>query len=267
MAHNSILIRMPGERMPSYWGSNPGTGEEKLPYPNDGGQCKVLGSTVVAFETRPEYAYAASDTTAAYHPDKCRLALRQFVFIAPDWFVVFDRVISTDPSYPKTWLLHTAAEPALSGDTFTAAHEQGRLFCRTLLPEPAAIGKIGGPGKQFWSDGRNWPIPPDWPVDPNTPLLGQWRVEVSPRTPAREDFFLHFIHVGDARLARMAPSRLLRDETHAGVRFETPAGAWEVWFATAGPPSGRIRLERGGREVLHRPLARDVAPQSGFLRG
>ncbi len=145
VAHNSILIRMPGEQMPPYWGSNPGTGEEKLPYPNDGGQRKVLGSTVVAFETRPEYAYAAGDATDAYHPDKCRLALRQFVFIAPDWFVIFDRVISTAPTYPKTWLLHTTAEPALEGDTFSAAHEEGRLFCRTLLPERAAIGKLGGP--------------------------------------------------------------------------------------------------------------------------
>lgn len=264
VAHNCILIHMPGEQMPSYWGAIPAPGEERLPFPNDGGQQKQLGSQMVAFETRPEYAYAAGDATATYHPDKCRLALRQFVFIAPDWFVIFDRVISADPSFKKTWLLHTIEEPRIEEGAFTADHEEGRLFCRTLLPEAAAVEKMGGPGKQFWSGGRNWPLPKTWRVRDTTPTLGQWRIEVAPRAAAREDFFLHVIHAAGTSLARMAPCALVRDAGRVGARIETPAGAWEVLFGTEGPASGRIRLTRGASAVLDRELTHAVAPQRGL---
>ena len=261
VAHNCILIRMPGESMPTYWGSDPGAGEEKLPYPNDGGQQSVVGSHLVAFESRPEYAYLAGDATATYNSAKCGLALRQFVFLAPDHFVVFDRVTSTDPSYRKSWTLHTVAEPALSGDTFSAEHEQGRLFVKTLLPARAVLDKVGGPGRQFWSDGRNWALPKGYSVPDTTPLLGQWRVEVSPSRAAREDHFLHLIQAGGPALAA---SSLVRGKDRAGVRFRSGANVWEVTFGTSGTPTGHIRLTRGGKTLVNRDLTRVVAPQSGL---
>ncbi|MCX6620956.1 MAG: heparinase II/III family protein, partial [Acidobacteria bacterium] len=42
VAHNCLLIHMPDERMPRYWG-NPAPDEEPLPPPNDGGQRKDRG--------------------------------------------------------------------------------------------------------------------------------------------------------------------------------------------------------------------------------
>ena len=92
IAHNCILINMPGEQLPVYvdvgagggqrWGA-PAPEEEDRPVPNDGGQYKLLGSEVVAFETKDEYSYAAGDATESYSPKKCKLALRQFVFLNP----------------------------------------------------------------------------------------------------------------------------------------------------------------------------------------
>ncbi len=263
VAHNCVLIHMPGEEMPRYWGRR-APGEPDLPVPNDGGQRRRIGSKVAAFETTPEYAYVAGDATAVYHPDKCRLALRQFVFLPPNHFVVFDRVVSTDASYKKTWLLHTAAEPAITGYTFTAVHEQGRLFCRTLLPERAAVTKIGGPGKQFWSGGRNWPLPPGYRTPDTHPLLGQWRVEVSPEEERTQDLFLHLIEAGDAELERMAEAELVRREEQVGVRFGYGDREWEVLFGTSGPPSGRIKMAADGEIRLDRPLAEDVQPQAGL---
>ena len=172
----------------------------------------------------------AGDATATYHPDKCKLALRQFVFLAPDHFVIFDRVDST---YPKTWLLHTAEEPAIAGASFTAAHEQGRLACRTLLPEKAKLEKIGGPGRQFWSGGRNWPLPKDYAYPGTTPLFGQWRVEV-----ATDGAF--FLHVLDAA-GRPIAATLVRREKQIGARVRTGAGEWEVLFGTEGPASAQVR--------------------------
>lgn len=256
VAHNGILIRMPGEQMPSYWGANPGAGEEAQPFPNDGGQQSVIGSKVVAFESHPEYAYVAGDATASYNSAKCRLALRQFVFIRPDVFVIFDRVVSTDPLYPKTWLLHTVGEPTIDGNVFSASHEEGRLWSRALLPAKAHLTKIGGPGRQFWSDGRNWALPQGYAFPDTTPLFGQWRVEVTPAAPAREDVFLHVLNAAGTPLdARVAGT---------GVIFRAGADEWEITFASQGAAAGHVKMSHGGRTVIDRKLADSVTPQSGL---
>ncbi len=264
VAHNCILIHMPGEIMPRYWGDNPAPGEERLPVPNDGGQNQVTGSRVIAFESAPQFAYVAGDATATYNPAKCRMAVRQFVFLPPDHFVILDRVVATQPQYEKTWLLHTAGEPDIRGAVFTARHEQGRLFSRTLLPEGARLGKIGGPGRQFWSGGRNWPLPKGFPEPDTNPLFGQWRVEVSPTSPRESDLFLHVLEAADAGARSMARVDLTRRDGMVGARIETPNGVWEVLFHTGGPPGGRIRLERGGIRALDRALSSGVQPQKGL---
>jgi hypothetical protein len=249
--------------MPRYW-HYVAPDEEALPVPNDGGQRKIMGSKVVAFESMPDYAYIAGDATEAYHKAKCGLALRQFVFLPPNHFVVMDRVTSTRPEYKKTWLLHTAAEPAIHGNEFTAAHEKGRLFCRTLLPERVSVTKIGGPGKQFWSDGRNWPLPKGSRTRDTNPLLGQWRVEVSPARARTEDIFLHVIETAEASQTRMARTKLVREGGRTGVRFRDGAAEWEVMFDTEGPAGGHIRLRNGGTVNVDRELTREVMAQAGL---
>ena len=274
VAHNCILIRMPGEQLPIYvdkgagggqrWGA-PAPEEEELPVPNDGGQYELIGSRVEAFETGDRYSYVASDATESYDPRKCELALRQLVFLDPDYFVVFDRVTSADPSYKKSWLLHTSGEPLVTGDTFTTTDENGRLYSRTLLPERAELETVGGPGKQFWSDGRNYPMPQGHAVPDSTRLLGQWRVEVSPSTAERETLFLHFIHVGDRGMREMAMSELVRRDGRVGVRFTSGGSTWEVVFGTDGGPSGHVTITDGETVVVDRELARDVLSQSGLF--
>jgi len=265
VAHNCILIHMPGEVMPRYWG-NRAPGEPDLPYPNDGGQCnQITGSKVVAFETWPEYSYVAGDATEAYHPDKCKLALRQFVFLNPDYFVIFDRVSSTRAEYRKTWLLHTATKPRITAQTFYADQDEGRLFCRTLYPEEATLVPIGGPGKQFWADGRNWPLPEGYRTPDTLQLLGQWRVEVSPVKPREDDFFLHLIQVGDRSLKRMVNARLVKEGDLLGVRFSSGPRDWQVLFGTQGPASGRITIKEHGTVIVERALTAEVQPQKGIF--
>jgi len=265
VAHNCILIHMPGEQMPRYWG-NPAPEEKILPYPNDGGQQKRgIGSKVVAFETTPHFSYVAGDATETYHPDKCKLALRQFVFLPPDFFVVFDRVVSTEAEYKKNWLLHTATEPRLKGDTFYADQDQGRLFCRTLLPENAEITTIGGPGRQFWSDGRNWPFPDGYRTPDTTQLLGQWRVEVSPPEPAQQDYFLHLIQVGDQSLNAMADAELVTVKDSLGVRFSSGSKEWRVVFGQKGPASGHVSIKEDGKKVMDKALTAEVQPQKALF--
>ena len=260
VAHNCILIRMPDERMPNYWGG-PAVSEENLPVPNDGGQNNLLGSKVIAFDENPEYVYIASDATQSYHRDKTNQVVRQFVFLPPNCFLVFDRVNSTKAEYPKTWLLHTAREPVVSGNSFYADQMEGRLFCRTIFPENATLEKIGGEGKQFWSDGRNWSLPvltpDDWnysrsrnrPTDTHE-LFGQWRMEVTPGTPALDDIFLHLIQVGDPSLQAMVDSTTLKSDGSVGVKFTYADTEYEITFNTVGDVGGTLSIHRGGQRIV-----------------
>jgi heparin/heparan-sulfate lyase len=273
VAHNCILIRMPGEQLPVYvdkgagggqrWGA-PAPGEEELPIPNDGGQNELLGSRVVAFETSDDFSYVAGDATKAYSPEKCRLALRQFVFVHPDLFVVFDRVESTKAEYPKTFLLHTATEPVIEGRAWSASHEQGRLFVRTILPERAEITKIGGPGKQFWVDGRNYPMPNNTPPD-TTRLLGQWRVEVNSAERTALTLFLHLLQASDISARDMVKSEPVKRGKRTGVRFSGGGATCEVLFDSEGGAGGHITIRRGGKTAVDRELARTVTPQKGLF--
>ncbi|HUX97069.1 MAG TPA: heparinase II/III family protein [Bacteroidales bacterium] len=275
VAHNCILINMPGEVMPRYWGG-PALSEEDLPIPNDGGQSKLLASDIVAFDENKDYVYIASDATKSYHEDKSKLVLRQFLFLLPDHFVIFDRVITVKPEYKKTWLLHTASEPMIKSNEFYEEYDNGKLFCRTIFPEYAGLTKIGGPGKQFWSGGRNWPLPvltpEDWnyrrsnkvPLD-TVPLLGQWRIEVVPIKAQSEDNFLHLIQVGDLGMKSMVASERIKTDDMMGVRFEINSKKYEIMFATLGEPAGQISIIQNGEKIRDEKFTNKVKLQQGLF--
>lgn len=267
VAHNCVVIHQPGEPPARYWG---GTVEG-----NHGGQHKALGSVVKAFETNDDFTYVAGDATACYQhgavktadgatlPEKCALATRQLVFLMPNHFVIFDRVATTDPSYRKEWLLHTAYEPVIADNVVRADHEQGRMFCRTLLPADATLTPVGGPGKEFWAAGKNWDIFTGNLKPAALAMMGQWRVEVSPGAPRNEDVFLHVIQVGDQALETMDATELVQADDTCGVRIRVGGMTWEVSFATTGDLRGHIK--RTGGPALNRDLTTTVAPQSGIM--
>jgi heparin/heparan-sulfate lyase len=173
VAHNCVTVRMPGETLPKYWGEL-AAGETAQPVPNDGGQNDQLACTLRYHKETADYVYLASDATKAYNSSKTSNVMREFVYLFPDLFVVLDRVNSSKAEYQKTWLYHTVDEPQIDGLTFTETSQGGRTICRTLYPADAVMEKIGGPGKQFWSDGKNWPLPAELPSNcppENWPLL------------------------------------------------------------------------------------------------
>jgi heparin/heparan-sulfate lyase len=174
-------------------------------------------------------------------------------------------VTSTKPEYKKTWLLHTATEPQFDGSVFTAFQDGGRLYSRTLLPEQPEMVKIGGPGRQFMVGNQNFPLPKAYAIRDTTQLLGQWRVEVSPKKAAAADCFLHLIQAGDIGLPRMAKSELVRKGKRTGVRFTDQGRTWEILFDTEGPAGGHITITAGARTILDRELARKIQPQKGLF--
>ena len=262
VAHNCVVIHQPGEPPARYWGGTV--------VGNHGGQHKQLGSLVEAFETNRDYVYVAGDATKCYQhgkqnnlPEKCSLVTRQLVFLMPNHFVIFDRVAATDTSYRKDWLIHTAYQPRISGKTVRADHGDGRMFCKTLLPTDAILTPVGGPGNEFRAAGRNWDIVSAGLKPESLALMGQWRIEVTPGSPRKNDVFLHVIQVGDQQLEAMDETRLLETDDSCGVRLTANGLTWEITFDSTGELGGRIKRTSGLR-TIDSGLATTVLRQTGI---
>ena len=242
VAHNCVTIRMPGEEMPHYWGTAAANEDADTPVPNDGGQCNRVDGKLLSYEEGADYVYIASDATKCYHETKAEQVVREFVWCAPDIFVIFDRVVSDKAEYPKKWLYHTVTEPTIKGNEFAEISQGGKSICRTLLPQKAVISKIGGEGKQFWSDGKNWPLPDPKKEDRSQvhvvnrkagndhPLFGQWRVEISPKKSAEKDYFLHILQVGDESLQSLPKTKCEDGKESVILSFDYAGSTYTLTF-------------------------------------
>ena len=224
VAHNSLLIYDPNEPLPGGWDK-----KQKV-VARDGGQFFFgdhawdtsadmfkagKSATILAEEIsaglQPDYSYFKGDLTNSYnvpkfigvYPPKAELVRRSFVFLnhksndIPGTLIVLDKVISTNASFKKTWLLHMQNEPEINGNKITTVNttdgRNGKLINTVLLPElsNANIQKIGGPGKEYWCDGQNW-------GSVTQEDAGCWRIELSPRANALADNFLNVVQAMDA---------------------------------------------------------------------
>jgi hypothetical protein len=217
VAHNSILIYDPSEKF--FWSQN------LLAAANDGGQRMDssrfwntirspadfqstrdlwnLGSMRVVDYVPGQYHYAMGDASNAYSPEKLKKFTREVLYApAQDTLFVFDRVISTHPSFKKAWLLHGVNDPSVDQDaapgapeakefknasTFRFREGSGELLVHCLLPRERVITRRGGPGHDFytpgddhggaWGSGENWPLEPQegGPLPQDPKLQHMWK--------------------------------------------------------------------------------------------
>ena len=191
---------------------------------------------------RPAYTYLKGDITAAYSA-KAREVKRSQVFLnlggtVPAALIVFDRVTASNPDFKKYWLLQTAVEPSIEGnsqiETLGEQGWSGKLWNTTLLPraENLTVEKIGGPGKEFFVFGKNYPdakVPPD-------PEMGGWRIQVSPKQPAATDLFLNVMQVMDRSVTKPLAIEKIESNGIIGVKIADRV----VVFAGDGPISFKI---------------------------
>jgi hypothetical protein len=204
LAHNTLSIHDPSENV-----GGPREGHQPIPH---GGQNMHVNKhlsfekiikmreelepiadvgRIKAYEATEHYTYVDSVLTNAYRGDlfhsnsvrrgenkaRASLVTRQFLYLRPDVFVIFDRVHATDASFTKDWILHTWNDPQVSGRQVAAdlnAHgggwaeydgdtvsfvgcqklgvQAGKMFVKALLPEKRIIRKRGGPDK----NGNHW---------------------------------------------------------------------------------------------------------------
>ena len=224
VAHNTLLILDPKEPTP-YEGSNSRAISRdggQFTYKNrawdslqemmSAGKSAQILANEISKGTAPDYSYLKGDMTAAYnvpknvaeYPSKAAIVKRSFVFLnlknddVPGALIVLDKVVSTNANFKKTWLLHSQNEPMITDSIInfesTEYGRNGRLQNNVLLPEyhNLQIEKIGGVGKEYWVDGKNW-------GSVTQEDAGQWRIEVSPKDTALSNNFLNVIQATDAQ--------------------------------------------------------------------
>ena len=264
VAHNVVLVHKPDEAFPKYWGMKR---KDHKTVKNYGGMTSVSGSVVKAFETNDKYTYIASDATSCYG-DKCSEAVRQFVFLYPDYVIVYDRVGAVDPSYRKEWLLHMQNEPDVKGRLLKTDSGEGRLFCQTLLPADAHISVVGGDGNEFRVGDINYELSESY-VKGRTekaknngrgPYWGRWRLEVTPAKSTMDDRFLHVLTAASSDRKHPVDAKLVRDRSRDGVQLKVDGHKVTFWFNRTGEIGGECEYD-GARCAL----AVNVQPQEGFI--
>lgn len=270
IAHNSLLVIDPDEKFA--WYRHKGKPERYCC--NDGGQRMAgftgwdpagsfadilsdeyhVGNTLAA-ATSGDFSYLKGDITPAYS-DKVNVVERSFVFCnlrekkMPAALVVFDRIVASDSSFRKVFLLHSIEQPSLKKDGFfirrsVSDRENGLLRSTVLLPEDVEITSVGGPGHEFEVDGTNWPNSVEG--DPDVEC-GAWRVEESPRGHNAEDRFLNVIQISDSH--NYHPHRVRRVD--AGIFTGADFNGRMVMFSVTGAlVGGEFSFKvRGRRDVL-----------------
>ena len=287
VAHNSLLIYDPQEKF-ACW--NYGGGDKTEFAANDGGQ-RMPGDrwdTCLSFKSLlsddytvgnvlahsfgpdldvPEYSYLKGDITSAYS-DKVKDVRRSFVFLnlkdstVPASLVIYDHVVSSDPGFRKFWLLHSIEEPSVDGTEFTVSRtmdgDSGMLKNTVLLPEKdnVSITAVGGPGKEFWVFGTNYPNAATSRPDPANER-GEWRVEVVPVNPSAEDCFLNVIQVADNSCRSFNDVRRIDGDKVAGAMISDRV----VIFGRDGQAlDKRVGFEIPDSEKEFRILVTDLVP-------
>lgn len=166
---------------------------------------RVLGNTDpesdvswVNADLTPAYTNARSGTGDFWARSKrTDRYLRTFVYIRElDAVVVHDRVSLTNSNLQTKWLLHSTNKPAVTGSSeLEIGTDVSKLSIDVLLPEASEISLVGGPGFEFFVDGKNY----DEDGKAQTVLgrkakqdivPGEWRTEIMHATGQREHEYL-----------------------------------------------------------------------------
>ena len=263
---NSMLIFDPSEKFPDGIRAGPKSfndGGQHYPMPKGWGQnwgapdkaerdknlAEMHIADLLAYDDQGSFMYTAGDCTKAYSPAKCDFFTRQIVFIRPDTIVIFDRVQAKNPNFKKTFLLHTMKPPTGSAPNLVETNGKGRLFIQTVLPADPEV-KLHTGKDLYVYNGSEGAVNPSKAVWGNIP---ECRIEVSPRTAAQTDYFLHVLTTGDD-----TSSQPPKPDCKVGSDVALTVGAVKLHFKTASV-GGSIEIN-GSRFELSNRVAIDPLP-------
>jgi hypothetical protein len=294
IAHNTILLKDPNEKMPLNLLNDGGQidqlrikGPRNVPedydqgnFPSEEGTGKCDWATnpgrwetgdITSYKATNEFMYVRGDGTKAYSSDKMSSFVRQLFFLQPNLIVIMDRVVSTHPDFKKTWLLHSVNEPAIAKNktSFELTEGDGRLVCIPVLPHKIQVSKIGGPGNEFLVDTTHFTCGLKSFIDPQElhygEIPGAWRIEESPSVAAKEDYFLNVIQVSDKNSKDVPEVKVLTDNaSEITVQVITVDGKSAVLKFTKGEnPTAHLKIVIGKKIQVDEKMPDNVELESG----
>lgn len=202
----------------------------------------------------PEYFYARGEAAAAYYPE---LGLkkfdRHFLFLAPDYFVVWDELAAEEPR-EFSWLLNAEREvERVAPSTFVLPNGGAALVVERVAPASASVEVAP---QTVTTQGR--------PGSVEGGAQEQRGFQLVARTEgkAREAEFLHLLFPAGASGLRARPKVSALPGAARGLALEWPGGDREAVLLRGGVAEGlthdgaraALRVSPGGgwrRVVLH----------------
>ncbi len=192
----------------------------------------------------------------------CRVARYRRTFVYDrrmDVVVVYDDVTATDADFRKRALFHTVERPQIHDHGFTVVvppkpalgRPGGRVEVAVLFPREAYLNAVGGPGFEFWVDGRNYDEGGEiWrrvaAAREPKPEPGRWRVEVVPPVARERDRFLAVLK--PALAGRRNPTVVAPLEEGGTIGCRLAAGGRTVILRFPADRDGVI-IAVGGRRI------------------
>ncbi|MFS0727526.1 Ig-like domain-containing protein [Paenibacillus sp. 1P07SE] len=222
------------------------------------------------------YAYLSADLTKGYqhssdpaNPDRANLVTRSMVTMPteeadhPLAFFVFDRVLATDESYLKKFILHTATNPVISGNKMVSSAARaadgykGQLASWTLLPEQPTFDVVEGYKVGYGAHEKDYPI--GTPVGSFYEEMG-YRLEVSQAAAGAETRFLHALTVSEEGIPVTAEAELIEAGAATGAKLFNK----NVIFSDDGAPmaSASFTITGDGQQSI---LVTDLVPGAYFI--
>ena len=222
------------------------------------------GLTVAVADITPAYTNPQSGTgTFSARTRRVERFWRTFGYDrVDDVVVVFDQVRATKASFRKRWLLHTLDVPQITDEGFAITvapenrpgHAGGQLTGKVLLPKHAVIDAIGGPGFQFFVDGKNYDENGKLEkiiakLGPTRSEPGAWRIEVRPPVDELSDDFLVVLLPTALNVQPADRVRLLESGKRVGCEIVGPKRTTRWWFE---PGRNQVDIEVAADGEQHR---------------
>jgi hypothetical protein len=237
--HNTILIGDPGAASSTDDGAAGQTSANPqtiLANPESSSSDK---GDIVRYDSGSTYTYVVGDASKAYNSGRLTSYVRKFLYLKPDYFVVLDRIVLPNTTYPIRWMLQSDNSPTIAGRDVRMTNGSGQLQMRTLLPTDAGVSSQV--------------------VFSGTPEYGggNARTEVVPGVRRTQETFLHVLRATDAQTTTMTDATLVRSASGAlvGAQF----GQTVALLAENTPPSGAETYTVTGSATLNHVIA-DLAP-------
>ena len=286
IAHNTVLVNDPNERMSLNLLNDGGQidqlrlhGLRNVPedydqgtFPSEEGLGKCDWATnpgrwetgdITSYKSTKDFMYVCGDGTKAYSAAKLNSYVRQLVFLQPNILIVMDRVVSVNPEFKKTWLLHSINEPQINknGKAFELTADEGRLVCVPVLPSKLKVSKIGGPGNELLVDTTHFQCGLKSVIDPQElhygEIPGAWRIEECPEVASKEDYFLNVLMVSEKASKEVPLVKILSEsDSEIKIQVTTKNGKFaELNFSKGFNPGAKIRLMQGAKILVNERMA------------